>query len=119
MVEIWFSILTKQQVRRGIYHDVPELIAAIEHFIDGYNDRVQPFVWTKTADQVLEPAHRDPGVLSGTGAGWAQRFASQVSKSVATMRSSCTPSASSEASHTIGGPMIAGSRSVVLISGDA
>jgi transposase len=56
MVEIWFSILTKQQVRRGVYHDVPELIAAIEHFIDGYNDRAQPFVWTKTADQVLDKA---------------------------------------------------------------
>jgi transposase len=56
MVEIWFSILTKQQVRRGVYHDVPELIAAIEHYIDGYNDRAQPFVWTKTADQVLATA---------------------------------------------------------------
>jgi transposase len=54
MVEIWFSILTNQQVRRGTYHDVPELIAAIEHFIDGYNERAQPFVWTKTADQVLD-----------------------------------------------------------------
>ena len=30
MIEIWFSILTNQQVRRGVYHDVPELIAAIE-----------------------------------------------------------------------------------------
>ena len=56
MVEIWFSILTKQQVRRGVYHDVPELIAAIEHFIDGYNDRAQPFIWTKTPDQVLSKA---------------------------------------------------------------
>jgi transposase len=56
MVEIWFSILTKQQVRRGVYQDVPELIAAIEHFIDGYNERAQPFVWTKTAEQVLARA---------------------------------------------------------------
>lgn len=56
MVEIWFSILTKQQVRRGAYHDVPELIAAIEHFIDSYNDRAQPFVWTKTPEQVLKKA---------------------------------------------------------------
>ena len=56
MVEIWFSILTKQQVRRGVYHDVPELIAAIEHFIDGYNERAAPFVWTKTPDQVLAKA---------------------------------------------------------------
>jgi transposase len=56
MVEIWFSILTKQQVRRGVYHDVPELIAAIEYFIEGYNDRAQPFVWTKTAEQVVKRA---------------------------------------------------------------
>jgi transposase len=56
MVEIWFSILTKQQVRRGVYHDVHELIAAIEHFIDGYNERAVPFVWTRTPDQVLAKA---------------------------------------------------------------
>jgi len=56
MVEIWFSILTNQQVRRGAYHDVPELIAAIEHFIDGYNQRAQPFVWTKTPEQILAKA---------------------------------------------------------------
>ena len=58
MVEIWFSILTKQQVRRGVYHDVPELIAAIEHFIEGYNQRAQPFVWTKTAEAVLAKASK-------------------------------------------------------------
>jgi hypothetical protein len=56
MVEIWFSILTKQQVRRGVDHNVPELIEAIEHFIDGHNDRTQPFVWTKTAEQILKKA---------------------------------------------------------------
>jgi transposase len=56
MVEIWFSILTKQQVRRGVYHDVPELIAAIEHFIQGNNQRAQPFVWTKTAEHVITKA---------------------------------------------------------------
>ena len=56
MVEIWFSILTNQQVRRGSYHDVPELITAIEHFITGYNQRAQPFVWTKTAEQILAKA---------------------------------------------------------------
>ncbi len=56
MVEIWFSILTTQQVRRGVYHDVPELIAAIEHFIASYNQRAQPFVWTKTAETILTKA---------------------------------------------------------------
>jgi transposase len=56
MIEIWFSILTKQQVRRGVYHDVPELIAAIKFFIEGYNQRAQPFIWTKTPDQILAKA---------------------------------------------------------------
>ena len=56
LIESWFSILTRQQVRRGTYHDVSELIAAIEHFIEHYNDRAQPFIWTKTTDQVLAKA---------------------------------------------------------------
>jgi hypothetical protein len=56
MVEIWFSILTSQQVRRGVYHDVPELIAAIDFYIEHYNQRAQPFVWTKTADTILAKA---------------------------------------------------------------
>ena len=58
MIEIWFSILTKQQVRRGVYHDVPELITAIETFIAGYNQRAQPFVWTKTAEDILTKADK-------------------------------------------------------------
>ncbi len=65
MVEIWFSILTKQQVRRGVYHDVPEVIAAITHFIDGYNQRAQPFVWTKTPEQILSKAIQNKAT-SGT-----------------------------------------------------
>jgi len=32
---------------------VPDLIAAIEAFIDGWNDRCHPFTWTKTADEIL------------------------------------------------------------------
>jgi hypothetical protein len=58
MVEIFFSILTNQQVRRGVYHDVSDLIAATEHFIAGYNQRAQPFVWTKTAEQILTKASK-------------------------------------------------------------
>ena len=65
MVEIWFSILTSQQVRRGVYHNVPELIAAIEFYIEGYNERAQPFVWTKTADQVIAKASKQQAT-SGT-----------------------------------------------------
>jgi transposase len=56
LVESWFSILTRQQVRRGSYASVAELIAAIDRFVAGYNERALPFVWTKTAEHVLTKA---------------------------------------------------------------
>ena len=58
MVEIFFSIITRQAIRRGSYASVRDLVAAIRAFIDGWNDRCQPFVWTKTADQILTKAQR-------------------------------------------------------------
>ena len=56
MVEIFFGIITRQAIRRGTFTSVKDLIAAIETFIDGWNERCQPFTWTKTADQILEKA---------------------------------------------------------------
>jgi len=64
-VECWFSILTRQQIRRGVFHNVPDLIATIERFIDGYNTRAKPFAWTKTPDQILAVAIKDQDT-SGT-----------------------------------------------------
>jgi transposase len=59
MVEIFFGIITRQAIRRGTHRSVKDLVAAIGNFIDGWNDRCAPFVWTKTADQILD--HRRPG----------------------------------------------------------
>jgi transposase len=56
MVEIFFGIITRQAIRRGTFTSVADLIAAIGNFIDGWNDRCEPFVWTKTADQILPHA---------------------------------------------------------------
>src|SRR6516225_1345632 len=53
MVEVFFSIITRQAIRRGSFTSVKDLIAAIENFIDGWNDRCHPFTWTKTADEIL------------------------------------------------------------------
>jgi transposase len=58
MVEIFFSIITRQAIRRGSFTSVKDLIAKIGQFIDGWNDRCQPFVWTKTADELLAKAKR-------------------------------------------------------------
>jgi transposase len=59
MVEIFFSIITRQAIRRGSFTSVRDLIAKIEAFIDGWNDRCHPFTWTKTAEQLLP--HCRPG----------------------------------------------------------
>ena len=56
MVEIFFGIITRQAIRRGTFTSVKDLILAIEAFIDGWNGRCQPFVWTKTADQLIPHA---------------------------------------------------------------
>jgi transposase len=58
MVEIFFGIITRQAIRRGSFRSVHELTNAIRRFIDAYNQRAQPFTWTKTADQIL--AHARP-----------------------------------------------------------
>jgi transposase len=47
MVEIFFGIITRQAIRRGSFTSVKDLIAAIQTYIDGWNDRCHPFVWTK------------------------------------------------------------------------
>jgi transposase len=58
MVEIFFGIITRQAIRRGTFTSVPDLIGAIRAFIDAYNDRCEPFTWTKTAEQILAKARR-------------------------------------------------------------
>jgi transposase len=58
MVEIFFGIITRQAIRRGTFTSVNDLIAAIETYIDGWNERCQPFIWTKSADQILAKATR-------------------------------------------------------------
>ena len=56
MVEIFFGIITRQAIRRGTFTSVKDLIGAIETFIDGWNDRCEPFVWTQTSDEILTKA---------------------------------------------------------------
>jgi transposase len=58
MVEIFFGIITRQAIRRGTYTSVKDLIGAIGIFIDAWNERCEPFTWTKTADQIIPKATR-------------------------------------------------------------
>jgi transposase len=58
LVECFFSIITRQAIRRGSFTSVRELTAAIGAFIDTWNDHPAPFAWTKDADQILASIKR-------------------------------------------------------------
>ena len=53
LVERWFAELTTKQLRRGVYRSVVALERAIREFLDQHNATGRPFVWTKTADEIL------------------------------------------------------------------
>jgi transposase len=58
LVEGWFGKLTDKTIRRGVFHSVPDLIAAIEAYLAANNDNPEPFVWTATADEILTKVRR-------------------------------------------------------------
>jgi len=53
LVERWFAELTRKQLRRGDFHNVPELIGAIQHYLDCCNEQPTPFIWTASAEAIL------------------------------------------------------------------
>jgi len=53
LVERFFGLLTQKRLRRGVFTSVKELEAAITQFIDAHNDNTKPFVWTKSAEEIL------------------------------------------------------------------
>lgn len=58
LVERWFAELTTKKLRRGAHRSVRELNADIRAWIQTWNGDPKPFVWTKTADQILESIAR-------------------------------------------------------------
>ncbi|MGH2610976.1 MAG: IS630 family transposase [Tepidiformaceae bacterium] len=66
-VERWFAELTRKQIRRGTHRSTLALEKAIRDYLKTYNERPRPFVWTKTADQILASLVRFCERTSGTG----------------------------------------------------
>jgi len=58
LVERWFAELTTKKLRRGAHRSVGQLNADIRAWIETWNENPQPFVWTKTADQILDSISR-------------------------------------------------------------
>ena len=58
LVEVVFSVLTERQLKHGVHTSTEQLEACIQEFIDAHNDDPKPFVWTRTADQILSSVAR-------------------------------------------------------------
>jgi transposase len=54
LVERWFAELTTKWLRRGTHRSVAELTASIQDWIEAWNQNPRPFVWHRTADQILD-----------------------------------------------------------------
>jgi transposase len=58
LVEVWFGIIERQAIRRGTFTSVRDLMIKIREFVNGWNPRAHPFIWTKTADEILTKIKR-------------------------------------------------------------
>ncbi len=57
-VERWFATLTEKYLRRGTHCSTRQLEDAIRHYLDAYNANPRPFVWSKSADEILASIER-------------------------------------------------------------
>jgi len=67
LVERWFAALTEKQIRRGVHRSTRELEEAIRRYVAVTNAAPKPFVWTKTADEILDSVARFCHRISNSG----------------------------------------------------
>ena len=63
LVERWFREITAKRIRRGVFKNVEQLIAAIQSYIENHNSGPKPFVWTARAQDILEKVGRARAAL--------------------------------------------------------
>lgn len=64
MIERFFRDLTHKRIRRGVFHDLEQLITAIGDYIDSHNQNPKPFIWTAKANDILEKVTRAQAALN-------------------------------------------------------
>ena len=67
LVERWFAELTNRKLRRSAHRSVTELEADLRAWIDAWNQDPKPFVWTKTADEILDNLARYLHLINNSG----------------------------------------------------
>lgn len=68
LVERWFRELTDKALRRGVFHSVDDLTAAIHGYLSVHNDDPKPFVWTASVDAIIEKVSRARATLDAVKA---------------------------------------------------
>ena len=63
LVERWFKEITDKRIRRGSFRSVDELVAAIDHWSEHWNDDPKPFLWHRTADEIIAKVRRGRAAL--------------------------------------------------------
>lgn len=66
-VERWFALLTQRQIRRASFVSAKDLVDKINAFVQTYNAKAKPFVWTATSEAILEKVERLCKAICGTG----------------------------------------------------
>ena len=56
LIERWFAELTEKWIRRGTHRSVRELETSIREWIRIWNAELRPYIWTKSADEILAPS---------------------------------------------------------------
>jgi transposase len=70
LVERFFAEITTKRIRRGVFRSVAELKQAVHDYLDRHNADPKPFVWTKTAEVILEKERRALDKLEAIKAGY-------------------------------------------------
>ncbi|MEQ7007686.1 IS630 family transposase [Actinopolymorpha sp. B17G11] len=66
-VERWFALLTDQLLRRGVHKSVQALEKDVREWINNWNENPKPFIWKKTAEEILDSLARYIARMSGGG----------------------------------------------------
>ena len=69
MVERFFRDITTERLRRGVFTSVPELVCAIDEYVAHHNTNPKPFIWTKSARDILQKVIRANSRLSSKQSG--------------------------------------------------
>jgi transposase len=64
LVEVWFSLLTARRLKRGVFTSVDALTKAIELWAQHWNNDPQPFIWKKTANEIITKVKRGRATLT-------------------------------------------------------